>query len=43
MRVEDLGDASRERGRDAPEGVRVGVQAWSSSDLVIDTLRLAPR
>ncbi len=41
LRVDDLEQASRERDRDAAVGNRVGVQAWSSSDLVIDTLRVA--
>jgi transcriptional regulator with XRE-family HTH domain len=41
LSVEDLGEASAERGRDAATGDRVGVQAWSSSDLVIETLRVA--
>jgi transcriptional regulator with XRE-family HTH domain len=41
LRVDDLEQASRERDRDAAVGDRVGVQAWSSSDLVIDTLRVA--
>jgi len=43
LTVEHLADASRERGRDAATGDRVGVQAWSSSDLVIETLRVAAR
>jgi hypothetical protein len=43
MRIDNLAGASSERGRSAPVGERVGVQAWSSSDLVIDTLRLASR
>jgi hypothetical protein len=41
--VDDLRAASAERGRDAAVGDRVGVQAWSSSDLVIDALRVAAR
>jgi len=41
MTVDDLARASVERDRAAARGDRVGVQAWSSSDLVIDTLRVA--
>jgi len=41
--VESLKQASADRGREAADGNRVGVQAWSSSDLVIDTLRVAER
>ena len=41
LTVENLKQASADRGRDAATGDRVGVQAWSSSDLVIDTLRVA--
>ncbi len=41
LQVESLKQASTDRGRDAAGGDRVGVQAWSSSDLVIDTLRVA--
>ena len=41
LTVENLKQASVDRGRDAATGDRVGVQAWSSSDLVIDTLRVA--
>jgi transcriptional regulator with XRE-family HTH domain len=43
LRVDDLEEASQTRGRLAPSGRRVGVQAWSSSDLVIDTVKLAAR
>ena len=43
MTVDDLQQGSVERGRTAPTGRRVGVQAWSSSDLVIETLRIADR
>jgi len=43
LTVENLKQASADRGRDAAIGDRVGVQAWSSSDLVIDTLRVASR
>jgi hypothetical protein len=43
LTVENLKQASADRGRDAATGNRVGVQAWSSSDLVIDTVRVAPR
>jgi hypothetical protein len=43
MTVEGLNQASIDRGRDAPTGKRVGVQAWSSSDLVVETLRVADR
>ena len=43
LTVEDLEQGSIERGRDGTIGNRVGVQAWSSSDLVIDTLRIADR
>jgi transcriptional regulator with XRE-family HTH domain len=41
LTVENLKQASADRGREAATGDRVGVQAWSSSDLVIDTLRVA--
>jgi len=41
MTVDDLAQASVERDREAARGDRVGVQAWSSSDLVIETLRIA--
>jgi transcriptional regulator with XRE-family HTH domain len=43
LSVENLKQASADRGRDAATGDRVGVQAWSSSDLVIDSLRVASR
>ncbi|MFI5052829.1 MAG: helix-turn-helix domain-containing protein [Acidimicrobiia bacterium] len=43
LTVESLAQASAERGREAARGDRVGVQAWSSSDLVIETLRVAER
>jgi hypothetical protein len=43
MVVDDLRQGSLDRGREAPGGDRVGVQAWSSSDLVIETLRVAAR
>ena len=43
MTIDDLEQGSVERGRHAPTGQRVGVQAWSSSDLVIETLRVADR
>ena len=43
LAVESLEQASSERGRDGATGDRVGVQAWSSSDLVIDTVRVASR
>ncbi len=41
LTVENLKQASADRGREAADGDRVGVQAWSSSDLVIDILRVA--
>ena len=41
LSVENLKQASADRGREAAAGARVGVQAWSSSDLVIETLRVA--
>jgi transcriptional regulator with XRE-family HTH domain len=41
LTVDSLEQASVDRGREAATGDRVGVQAWSSSDLVIDTLRVA--
>ncbi len=41
LTVENLKQASVDRGREAATGDRVGVQAWSSSDLVINTLRVA--
>jgi hypothetical protein len=43
LTVENLKQASADRGRDAAAGNRVGVQAWSSSDLVIDSVRVATR
>ncbi|HEY3669929.1 MAG TPA: helix-turn-helix domain-containing protein [Acidimicrobiia bacterium] len=43
LAVENLKQASADRGRDAASGDLVGVQAWSSSDLVIDTVRVASR
>jgi hypothetical protein len=43
LTVDDLELRSVERGREGAHGDRVGVQAWSSSDLVIDTLRVATR
>jgi hypothetical protein len=43
LTVENLKQASADRGRDGATGDRVGVQAWSSSDLVIDTVRVASR
>jgi hypothetical protein len=43
LTVDDLQQRSVERGRVAPVGDRVGVQAWSSSDLVVETLRVASR
>ena len=41
LTVENLKEASAERGRDGAGGNRVGIQAWSSTDLVIDELRVA--
>ncbi len=41
LTVESLKEASAERGRDGACGNRVGIQAWSSTDLVIDELRVA--
>jgi transcriptional regulator with XRE-family HTH domain len=41
LTVDNLKQASTDRGREAATGNRVGVQAWSSSDLVIETLRVA--
>ena len=41
LTVENLLQASIDRGRAGASGHRVGVQAWSSTDLVIDELRLA--
>jgi len=43
MSVDDLNQSSIERGREPATGKRVGVQAWSSSDLVVETLRVADR
>ncbi len=43
LTVDDLQHESQERGRDAATGHRIGVQAWSSSDLVIDVARVAAR
>jgi hypothetical protein len=41
LTVESLKQASADRGREGASGNRVGIQAWSSSDLVIDELRVA--
>ena len=41
LTVASLQQASVDRGRDGASGDRVGIQAWSSSDLVIDELRVA--
>jgi transcriptional regulator with XRE-family HTH domain len=41
LTVDNLKEASAERGRDGAAGNRVGIQAWSSTDLVIDELRVA--
>ena len=41
LTVESLKQASADRGREAAAGDRVGIQAWSSSDLVINSLRVA--
>ena len=41
LTVDGLKLASVERGREGVAGDRVGVQAWSSTDLVIDELRVA--
>jgi len=41
LTVENLKQESADRGRDGASGDRVGVQAWSSSDLVIDAVRVA--
>ncbi len=43
LAVESLKQACADRNREPATGDRVGVQAWSSSDLVIDTLRVAER
>ncbi|MFI5046684.1 MAG: hypothetical protein ACHQIG_06440, partial [Acidimicrobiia bacterium] len=43
LMVEGLKQACADRNREAAVGDRVGIQAWSSSDLVIDTLRVAER
>lgn len=43
LTVENLKQASADRGRDGATGDRIGVQAWSSSDLVIDAARVACR
>ena len=41
LTVESLKEASAEPWRDGVCGNRVGIQAWSSTDLVIDELRVA--
>ena len=41
LTVESLKQASIDRGREGVSGDRVGIQAWSSTDLVIDELRVA--
>jgi len=41
LTVESLKQASVDRGREGASGNRVGIQAWSSTDLVIDELRVA--
>jgi transcriptional regulator with XRE-family HTH domain len=43
LAVESLKQACADRNREPADGDRVGIQAWSSSDLVIDTLRVAER
>ena len=43
LSVESLKQACADRNREPATGNRVGIQAWSSSDLVIDTLRIAER
>ena len=43
LTIDSLQQASIDRGRDGASGNRVGVQAWSSTDLVIDELRIATR
>jgi hypothetical protein len=43
LTVDSLKQASADRGREGASGSRVGIQAWSSSDLVIDTARVASR
>jgi hypothetical protein len=41
LEVDSLKQASADRGREGACGDRVGIQAWSSTDLVIDELRVA--
>ena len=41
LHVDNLKQACADRNREPATGDRVGIQAWSSSDLVIDTLRVA--
>jgi len=41
--VASLERACADRNREPATGDRVGIQAWSSSDVAIDTLRVAPR
>ena len=43
LTIDSLQQASIDRGRVGASGNRVGVQAWSSTDLVIDELRIATR
>jgi hypothetical protein len=43
LEVPSLKQACADRNREPASGHRVGIQAWSSSDLVIETLRVAER
>ena len=43
LAIDNLQQASIARGRVGASGNRVGVQAWSSTDLVVDELRIATR
>ncbi len=43
LAVDDLSAASAGRGHEAPVGTRVGIQSWSSTDMVLDVLRVAAR
>lgn len=43
LTVDSLRQASADRGRDGATGDRVGIQAWSSTDLVIEEVRVARR
>ncbi len=43
LAVGDLGASAAERGHEPVRGARVGIQSWSSTDMVLDVLRVAGR